>query len=115
MAKYLLLRFENDEDADAAILQTTTPAHLQIVAVYKAPTVFCECASDSSVPMRKQAWGRGIKWGWWVCNFCGKPSKGSVSKNMFAETDFGFNLLDPDRIDYPGTPLLPNYLKEVPS
>ena len=103
MATYLLLRFENDEDCNTAILKDELTGHPEVMATYKAPTVFCECASDSSVPMRKQAWGRGIKWGWWVCNFCNKPSKSSVSPTFFADTDFGFNLMEP------------NSLKDVPS
>lgn len=115
MARYLLLRFENDEDLDIAILEKEIRHLPEVIAVYKAPTVFCECAKDSSVPMRKQAWGRGLKWGWWVCNMCNKPSKSSVSPTFFADTDFGFNLIGPDRINYPGTPPLPDYLKDVPS
>jgi len=89
LAKYLVLSFENDADADGFIKalqwheQAMVPyieqlfdagnyefVDCELVAVYKKPTKFCECTAT-----KKRGWTRGKKYGWWVCDQCKKPSK----------------------------------------
>ena len=80
MAKYAILQFDNDEEADAFIgtLQTSlvTATTIRVVAVYKKPTLFCECENPSERSIR------GAKWGWWLCKNtgCGKPKKGNFQQ-----------------------------------
>ena len=51
-----------------------TPIDLNVIAVFKRPTKFCD-ASDGHRSGRKtyQGWTRGKKYGWWVHVRCGKP------------------------------------------
>jgi hypothetical protein len=110
MAKYVLLAFEEDNDADRFVLNFGRNAIFQAIdviddvhhgyeyvgvraksrvrGVYKCPTLFhnsADCKGDS--------FARGPKWGWMVCTKCGKPTKG------WAEGDGWFTAL--------GTNLLP--------
>jgi hypothetical protein len=84
LAKYLVLSFEDDEDADAVVAEILSHAPNQlgisvepgqfyactVLAVYKKPTKFCKCTS-----IKKRGWTRGKKYGWWVCDQCKKPSE----------------------------------------
>ena len=88
MAKYLLIRFEDDEDVDRVIVSSELPGHPEVIAVYKAPTVFCECYS-----VKNRGWTKGKKWGWWVCDQCGKPAGGIAIENRINDSSFGYNLL----------------------
>lgn len=87
MAEYLLLKFENELDRINAVTFGELPGHPEIIAVYRAPTVFCDCVS-----VKNRGWTKGQKWGWWVCDICGKPSK-LAHNNTIQENTFGFNLL----------------------
>lgn len=96
MAKYVLIRFEDDDDIKDVELTLHVELGLthKVMAIYKAPTIFCECATTAGVSIKQRGWGRGTRWGWWACSLCGRPSK-SVSENVFFEdTQFGFNLLN---------------------
>ena len=75
MARYVLLEFDKDEDAEAfsglIIQDKDTPGvAMRVRGIFKKPTLFCECADkgDKSV--------RGEKWGWWLHRKCGKPKAG---------------------------------------
>jgi len=72
MAKYLLIQFDRNEDADAFAqsLMNAPDTTLHLMAVYQKPTQFCECEEpdDKSV--------RGQKYGFWVCTKCKKPRAG---------------------------------------
>lgn len=48
----------------------------KVYGVYKKPTKYCD-TSDGHRGGGKlaAAWTRGIKYGWWVCSKCGKPSQ----------------------------------------
>ena len=87
MAKYVVIEFDNDEDADAYINEIKdaeesimgmlsshygAPQLARIVGLYKKPTIFCECQGSRKPPM---GWTRGKKYGWWICTECGKPSQ----------------------------------------
>lgn len=71
MAKYVVIEFDNDEDADYEIEHFNT-SDARIVGLYKKPTIFCEHTDARKPP---KGWTRGKKYGWWICTECGKPSQ----------------------------------------
>jgi len=83
MAKYVVVEFANDEEADAfaaTLADAGAASSLSVKGVFKKPTQFCTCPpSDKSV--------RGKKYGWWVHKDCGKPKRG--------QWQHARNLLDP--------------------
>jgi hypothetical protein len=80
MAKFLLLEFADDAEADAftrlakeggnAWADYSDPGAFEIKAEFKKPTQFCQCT-----PKEKQGTTgvRGAKYGWYVCGRCKKP------------------------------------------
>jgi len=95
MAKYVLLEFDDDAEAESfarTIMQNDrlidladTVETIRVRGVFKKPTQFCTC-----VPMEKSS-VRGAKWGWWLCSKCAKPKSGAMHQPR--------NLLEPE-----GTP-----------
>jgi hypothetical protein len=98
VAKYVMVQFDNDNEADAFV-NVMVPSEVQppgaaaaftssvkIVAVFKKPTIFCECSKPSEKSVR------GAKWGWWLCKNtgCGKPKRGNFQQPR--------NLVDPPNI-----------------
>lgn len=89
MAKYVLVQFSSDEDADGFI-KTLDAGHdtvpdqirMKVVGAFKKPTLFCECTTPSERSKR------GAKWAWWLCTVCGKPKP-----NQFQQPR---NLLEPE-------------------
>lgn len=89
MAKYVLLAFDNDDEADKFVEATQQRqgvlndndcpcypedgAHIKadVRGVYRKPTKFCSCTS-----YKHRGFRRGTKYGWWVCAQCGKPTIG---------------------------------------
>lgn len=83
MARLVVLRFENDSEADKFIesdilycprgkdymISTNHTKSATIEMMVQTPTKFCNCPNGRS-------WFRGPKYGWWVCGTCGKPSVG---------------------------------------
>jgi hypothetical protein len=89
MAKYVLLQFDNDDDAAGFMTAFENQpvdgdASVKIVAVYKKPTIFCDCEP------RTEKSQRGAKWGWWLCTNkgCGKPKRGAFQQPK--------NLIEPE-------------------
>lgn len=86
MTKLILLKFEDDKDADdfltgnvAARPKGQEPADdsfyvaSEVVGAFKEPTLFCECP-----PEKRDNSGRsktGKKFGWWIRSCCGRPAK----------------------------------------
>jgi hypothetical protein len=77
MAKYVLLQFDKDEDADAFVnilvqdeVSNPTKVTIRALGVYKKPTQFCACP-DRLDPNAKSVVGK--KFGWYVHAACGKP------------------------------------------
>jgi hypothetical protein len=86
MAKLVLVRFEDDTEANIlskavetgdiaqldSVLQFSKSA--EVVGEYKEPTKFCECPPEvrSKEPKTSK---RGRKYGWWIRPCCGRPSK----------------------------------------
>lgn len=105
MAKYILLAFDDDSEADKFVdyhdqgvilsipayeLNTTydpNSVYLKptVRAVFKKPTQFCECTGEKSFT-------RGRKYGWYVHAKCGKPTTGWAHGDIWY-TALGLNLL----------------------
>jgi hypothetical protein len=103
MAKYVLLAFDDDAEADQfvediqgeAVLAWTPDrqghtVHAQVRGIYKKPTKFCQCGSKT------KAYGRSRKYGWWCCADCGKPKEawatgdhwhGAIGTNLLPLSD----------------------------
>lgn len=105
MARFILLRVEDNADADTIVKQLqqdggvsslASPAdsfpevHTATVAgLFPLPTVFCSCPNDQGE--RSQGGKRitrGAKLGWWVHRECGRPLQGSWQSPR--------NLIQPD-------------------
>lgn len=100
MAKYILLSFDNDKDAEEFVQamqkQDTSgrpfiPEGVAVRGVWKKPTQFCDCALRGR-NTKGRAWTRGKKFGWWVCTVCHKPSQ-AWAKGDAWYTALGTNLL----------------------
>lgn len=106
MAVYVLLAFDNDEDARTLVQDMLeypdrnilTPAqendvHATVRGVWKKPTVFCECRVERAVKGKTTSgWTRGKKYGWWVCAKCGKPAEAWARGDSWY-TALGTNLI----------------------
>lgn len=111
MAKYVLIAFEDDSAADAfvaALPQTgvffdhnagaeggvygyVDPAKTFVRAIWKKPTVFCECMDSKPYP-KDRGLGRGEKWKWYACTKCARATAGWAAGEGFF-TALGRNLL----------------------
>jgi hypothetical protein len=78
MAKYVLVEFKDDIEADAfaGTMVSASHATIRVAAIFKKPTLFCECETPSEKSVR------GAKWGWWLCKNagCGKPKSGNFQQ-----------------------------------
>lgn len=123
MAKYVLLEFGDDEEADEFCQRFTEDVEERakyqrvgiyafVRAVYKKPTKFCECKGD----MRKRAFTRGRKYGWWVCTKCGKPTA-AWGRGDHWFLALGRNLLpvDDGATEYRGDGVYGRYRKQCPN
>jgi hypothetical protein len=106
MARYVLLAFDKDSDADAFVemvsvlhaegkefLVTDDPIHEGrsfrgfIRGMWQKPTIFCQCSQ-----IKGRGWTRGKKRGWWVCTKCARPSVGWARGDVWY-TALGTNML----------------------
>ncbi len=110
MARYVLLAFEDNGDAEALVaaiqnrgakgiyLAVPHPSlegqysvhspyggNVDVRAMFMKPTQFCECTN----PGDKSA--KGKKWGLWIHSVCGKPKKSHWQHPR--------NLLEPEKLD----------------
>lgn len=100
MAKYVLLAFDDDAEADKFVehhgegIMLSAPmeepglyTYLKptVRAVFKKPTQFCSCTGEKSFT-------RGQKYGWWVHAKCKKPMEGWAAGDIWY-TALGTNLL----------------------
>lgn len=96
MAKYVLLSFDDDKDADRFVdnfelhyvfqaidvidnnphgfeyVGVRAPSYVR--AVFQRPTMFHDPKTCSQT--RTSGWTRGVKRGWMICTLCGKPAEG---------------------------------------
>lgn len=94
MAMYVLLSFDDDDDAKAFVEDQLAGHSFRtevVEGIYKKPTQFCDRTDTIHGSHRVIGWTKGQKWGWWVCAICKKPSP-VASKNVPNEVS-GFNLL----------------------
>ena len=102
MAKYVLLAFDSDAEADEFVAavsrfdikQQNTEGFIDTVkatvrGIWKKPTKFCECTSGN---IKQRGWTRGKKFGWWVCDKCYKPSPAWARGDLWYNS-LGVNLL----------------------
>lgn len=98
MAVYVLLQFDDEQEAkDFCGVVLQKKELIKLWGVFKKPTQFCDCQGG-----RKTAMGftRGLKYGWWVCAKCKKPTARWASGRQW------FSVL--------GTNLLPRALRPYP-
>jgi hypothetical protein len=115
MARYVLLAFDSNAEADAFIAAVdrntrergqifytvpvagqdemkihTLPDTVDVRGLYMRPTQFCDCEA-SVMSAKDSAFTRGKKFGMWVHNKCGKPTKawatgdhwfGAIGRNL---------------------------------
>lgn len=95
MARYVVLEFEYNEDADLFVGDMLHDGE-DVVGVYAKPTQFC--TSGGCGKGRVKAFVRGQKWGWWVCESCKRPSRAVAGPEQLMRAVIGsaINLL-PDR------------------
>jgi hypothetical protein len=84
VAKYVLIEFDNDQDADKLIgaidiwssrLSEMLHEELEepkVIAEFKKPTQFCEHTHNDRLRQRK-GMETGQRFGWLVCGICKKP------------------------------------------
>jgi hypothetical protein len=101
VAKYILLEFANDSEADAftsTIVDAGAAGSLTVRAVYKKPTLFCECLKTSDRSLL------GEKYGWRVCPTCVKPKRGAWQhpRNLLNPGNRAMPFPDPSKTMYLG-------------
>lgn len=95
MAKFVLLEFDDDKEAELFAMQGGMLAEragvdtMVVVGIFRKPTKYCDC-KVKGLWSRQDGWTMGRKYGWWVHNRCGRPSKqwaegmkGSLGRNLF--------------------------------
>ena len=88
MARYIVLDFDRNEDAEAFVAELTSGAEMgertwnkvsRVVGIFVKPGRTCNCSDAKRINYgdKNEKWGinRGLKFGWWVCERCGKPRK----------------------------------------
>lgn len=107
MASYVLVEFDNDDQAQKLIDQLETKESMRAVGLFRKPTKFCECPPLFGSQQSSEI-TRGDRFGWWVHRACRRARKAPQSPR---------NLLEP--IDRPARDrdiflhLTPNYPIQV--
>jgi hypothetical protein len=124
MAKYVLLQFDDDGEADKFIETVQHDGGIFdgdgggvwsiktfVRGVWKKPTKYCDCTGN----MKSRAFTRGRKYGWWVCDKCGKPTPAWARGDHWFLA-LGRNLLpvDDGAAEYRGDGVFGRYRKECP-
>jgi len=89
MAMYVLLSFDDDEEAMNFV--DANLASMKVEGIYKKPTKFCDALNPIHGNKRVHGWTQGQKYGWWICAKCGLPSP-VAARNVPNEIS-GWNLL----------------------
>lgn len=92
---YLVLLDFGDEEAALTFVdeQLESENGLDVKAIYKRPTMFHEPFETHGAKKTETAWTMGQKWGWWVCQWCKKPSRMYWESVIEKQSSFGKNLL----------------------
>jgi len=79
MARYLLIEFENDAQADALRAQIDTATEkgkpFRVVGLFGRPSKWCTCPKPTGYI--KDELVQGSKYGWWVHTVCKKARMGT--------------------------------------
>lgn len=109
MARYLLVEFDNDDQADTLRAQIDSAAKkgkpYRVLGMFQKPRRFCACPPDKD----RQNWKRlvrGSKYGWWVCGTCKRARLGIHQLNNLLSHEERLSPTTSDGVDYlePGTP-----------
>lgn len=82
MAKYVLLEFDNDNEADEFTklaeygeyhIDWPVLKKLKVVGEFQKPTQFCQCTQEQKAG---KVGTTGQRFGWFVCGNCKRPTKG---------------------------------------
>jgi hypothetical protein len=104
MARYLLLSFNDNEEAEAIakLLVNDRTAVInegsiecEVVGLFAKPTQFCVNTQSGGCTQGKRyrSFVRGTKYGWWVCAVCKKPAGLPHGKEPRHVVGQGTNLL----------------------
>lgn len=121
MARYVVIEFPDNEDAEEFIRRTNDlnedarkeklSFRRRIVGVFVKPGKTCECLDRNKANYGDKNWphatiARGEKFGWWVCSRCNRPRAAGhqlVNQLLMSETyegtvfndfEFGVTSLD---------------------
>lgn len=106
MARYVVLSFDDNETAEEFVkngkdfLDKTYDnfwGGVTLVGLYAKPTLFCPHSGSGGCRggnKRVQGWTRGLKYGWWVCAECKKPSSVGINHLAANVISNGVNLLE---------------------
>jgi hypothetical protein len=98
MARYVVISFDDNDEADSFVKHNMLGHGSTIEAVFAKPTVFCDSNKSCFVKLgarKSHSFTRGKKYGWWVCSTCKKPNhrNSSPEKLMRYIIQQGINLL----------------------
>lgn len=83
MARYLVIEFDDDAQADALRAQIDTATakgkKFRVVGLFGRPKTFCSCYIDKTNMTNSRV--RGAKFGWWVCTTCRRARLGDHQAN----------------------------------
>lgn len=107
MARIVVLSFEDNEEAEAFAdavkfyvadrMTNQRRVFPEVLGLFAYPTLFCESSGSGGCRVsgrRVAGWTRGLKYGWWVCAVCKKPSgfnKDSLFRSVVSQ---GVNFRD---------------------
>lgn len=77
MAKYLVIEFDNDDQADKMVakIEGVGSDTYRIAGIFKKPLNYCACPPREAYV--RNDFVRGGKFGWWVHRICKKPRRGT--------------------------------------
>lgn len=89
--RYLLIEFDNEAEASSLRAQIDTASSkgrpFRVVGIYARPGTTCICIISSGQRAKAMV-KRGSKFGWWLCQTCGKPRLGNHElKNLLTPPD----------------------------
>lgn len=96
-SRYLLIEFDDEHSATRLREQIDNASRkgkgFRVVGLFAKPQApYCECAREVTTRQRASTLKRGMKFGWYVCTVCKRPSSG---------ISFLFNLVKPEEIINP--------------
>lgn len=95
MARYVVIEFQDNEDAESFIQQLDSdnsarrkegePFLRRVVGIFVRPGKLCDCPDWQTINAgdknAKHGVERGAKFGWWVCTRCNRPRRAGHQLN----------------------------------